>query len=679
VAGPSPIGEQPELLDASAQAIRSAAVARITGFTPDWRILDVPDPPDELRRTDSGVALVRLFGTLAEPVLRRANRLPEKAVVEYLRIADVEGRPATAAQALLQFTVAPAAGGSVPVPAGFQVGAAPATNQPDQVIFETDREVVATPSTLTAVAVEQNGAITGVDLGSVPFAPFGAPPAAGNALWVGVSVLPGVASLSPSLGLGVIAAPPAGSPPPADSGGTGSLGLPPPPLLAWEILDGDQRLVPATLTRDETAGLQRTGIVEINVPDSWSPAQPPAPALPMALWLRIRYLQGSYPAVPQLTDLKINVVRATAVRTIRGEVLQRLPDDPDGRAQLALSQVPVVPGSVELVVSGDNADSLFGVGQAAASPPAWREVDSLAAYGPTDRVFTLDSQPGVLTFGDNAHGLRLPEGFRNVSASAYQAGGGAAGAVGAGAITNMLSSIKFVSAVTNPYPATGGTDADQEQQTVLRGGNDLQAGGRAVAPTDYDVLALRASGANVARAHAIAGLHPAYPGRRIPGVVGVFVVPPADAAHTTNGPPTPADEELQAVADFLSTQAAPAGIDVVAAAPHYHTVSITAWLVLDPAKDQADTLQAAGKALDAYLDPISGGDAKRGWPFGGTLVHTVLVRQLVEVPGVTAVPQLAIVFDGLRLPPCTDQPTRPDALIFPARHELLPVLEGGTP
>ena len=146
VAGPSPVGDQPELMDASAQAVRAATVARISGFTPDWRILDRPDPADEVRRNDSGVALVRLFGTLAEPVLQRANRLPEKAVVEYLRIADVQPRPATAAQALLQFTVAQAAGGSVTVPAGFQAGAPPATGQGDQVIYETERTITATPA-----------------------------------------------------------------------------------------------------------------------------------------------------------------------------------------------------------------------------------------------------------------------------------------------------------------------------------------------------------------------------------------------------------------------------------------------------------------------------------------------------------------------------------------------------
>ncbi|MFE2449223.1 putative baseplate assembly protein, partial [Streptomyces sp. NPDC059426] len=69
VPGPGPTGVQPELLDATREAVRADVRARIAGYTPDWT------DPD---RQDAGVALVRLFGYLAEPVLVRVTRLPEK-------------------------------------------------------------------------------------------------------------------------------------------------------------------------------------------------------------------------------------------------------------------------------------------------------------------------------------------------------------------------------------------------------------------------------------------------------------------------------------------------------------------------------------------------------------------------------------------------------------------------
>ena len=151
-------------------------------FTPDW----TNPAPD-----DSGVALVRLFGIQMEPLLSRVNRLPEKALVEHLRIAGVTPLPATAAEALLTFTIAPAAGASVLVPAGFQAGASPATGNGGQVIFETERAVVATPATVAAIAVTVAGVVSAVDPALAGFHAFGPAPIPGNALWVGLAVQPG--------------------------------------------------------------------------------------------------------------------------------------------------------------------------------------------------------------------------------------------------------------------------------------------------------------------------------------------------------------------------------------------------------------------------------------------------------------------------------------------------------
>ena len=96
VPGPGPSGVQPELVDATREAARKAVRDRIAGYTPDWT------NPDQ---QDAGVALVKLFGTQIEPVLSRANRLPEKLLVEQLRLAGVGALSATPAAAVLQFTV----------------------------------------------------------------------------------------------------------------------------------------------------------------------------------------------------------------------------------------------------------------------------------------------------------------------------------------------------------------------------------------------------------------------------------------------------------------------------------------------------------------------------------------------------------------------------------------------
>jgi predicted phage baseplate assembly protein len=656
---------QPELLPASKEAVRAAIQARIAGFTPDW----TNPAPD-----DSGVALVRLFGIQMEPLLSRVNRLPEKALVEHLRIAGVTPLPATVAQALLTFTVAPAAGGSVLIPAGFQAGASPATGSGGQVIFETERAVAATPATVAAVAVDVAGVVSAVDPALVGFRAFGPVPSPGNALWVGLAVPPGAATPAPSLSLALaVAATPGTPPPPVAAGGVAPSAAAPAPLISWAVLDGGG-MVPARLLRDETGGLSSGGIVELGVPAQWRPGRPPGSVgLPELCWLRALLENGDYHSPPAYSAVLVNAARAQASRTIRDEPLVMLPDSRDGLTRMQLSQVPVVPHSVQLEIDEDPGGDVFGT--ASGVTTQWTEVDSLGSYGPEDRVFTVDYATGVVTFGDGVHGAQVPAGFRNVRAAQYRTGGGAAGAVAAGAVNALLTSVGFVTAVTNPDSASGGTDTEPDARAIVRGPGELRTGDRAVTPADYGVLAVNAPGALVVRAQGVTGLHPDFPGVPIPGVVGVLCVAPDTG---TGLPPVPTEDDLRAVTAFLAGQAAPAGVQVAAAAPAFHLVRIEAWLVLDPGEDQADLLRAAGSALDGYLHPLTGGDAGSGWPFGGPLRHIPLVRRLLSVPGVRAVPQLTVVLDGVKHSPCTDVPIPPNTLPWPEGHVLLPVPGAGT-
>ncbi|URM92841.1 hypothetical protein LUW75_00885 [Streptomyces sp. MRC013] len=76
--------------------------------------------------------------------------------------------------------------------------------------------------------------------------------------------------------------------------------------------------------------------------------------------------------------------------------------------------------------------------------------------------------------------------------------------------------------------------------------------------------------------------------------------------------------------------------------------------------------------MRAHLDPLHGGEDGAGWPFGGTLRHAPLVRRLLAVDGVLAVPRLSFTVDGVRLPACTDHAIGPHELVWPERPLLIP-------
>jgi predicted phage baseplate assembly protein len=656
-------GPVPELVTADPARLRAAIRERIPAFTPEWT---------RLQGDDAGDALVRLYGFEAEPVMRRANRLPEKLLVEYLRSAGVSPLAATPAETLLEFTVAPAADRAVVVPAGSQYSAAPATGEGDPVTFETVAELIAGSAELAELVVQEGGLITSVEVpeeGS-SFQPFGRRARTGRSLWIGLSA---DGLVGRSVSLGILIASTAEAPPPVAHGGVS--GVPPETgaLLRWEVLGGEGA-EPAELRQDETGGLVRSGVVELGLPRRWPATRPPVlPDGELRRWLRVRIVDGEFPAPPSFGGIFLNAARAEARRSIRNEVLEPIGvPAASGRQRMRLSQTPVLPGSVIVEVDEGATAEVAAGGAAGSTVRRWHEVEDLGAAGPDDRAFSVDPLSGEVTFGDGMNGMRVPQGFRNVVALRYLVGGGAAGAVDAGEVSTMLTSIPFVTGVTNPVRASGGTDTEAGPRVLRRGAKEIRSRGRAVTVADYELLAQRTPGARIARAHALAGVHPAHPGRPLPGVVGVLAVPQG----SDEGPPTPDEGTLRAVARYLSEHVAPAGVEVVAAAPRYHRIRTESQVVVDPAADPGAVIGAVAAALARYLHPIDGGDSGEGWPFGGPIRYVPLVqRVLASDPRVRAVPRLDLIVDGVRVPPCTDRSLSPNSLPWPETHEVTAVVE----
>ncbi|WP_428268712.1 putative baseplate assembly protein [Haliangium sp.] len=650
----TPVPTEPDRREL-ARALRSRAQT----YTPDWRGVG--------RADDAGEALVRLFAHQAEAVSRRIGRMPEKAYVEYLRAGGVSPRLGTPASVIVQFKTSPVAPRAVFVGRGFRLGARPASGDGELVEFETARDLYASPGKLARTLVEDGsllGEVTADDVsGGSSFAPFGATLRSGNALWLGIDSAghPG-RQLSFAVGVTVSDA----SPPPYSAGGLSPRTSDQVATLVWEVLDGS-RLEVVTAVLDETTSLTRSGLIEVSTPRDWARGVPRGDEGAPLYWLRLRVAYGDYRRPPRLDYVLINCTRASASATLRDRVLEPAPGGRDN--ELILPRAPVVPGSLVLQVD-DPAAALTGDDIAG----TWREVEDLSEHGPEDRVYTLDASQGVVRFGDGVHGAALPVGFRHVRALSFRVESGAESAVAADTVTTLLGSAPLLLAANNPLPATGGKAAEPRARTLLRGPEELRARGRAVAGADYALLATAAPGAIVERAHAVAGYHPEVPGLPQPGVVGVLVV----GAVARSGPPVPDQDTLRAVAVHLSAHA-PAGVEVVAAAPRFHDVSVEIGFVAATGADPTTTSVALLDAVDAFLHPLTGGGDGLGWPFGGVIGHAALMRRLLAVSGVEAVPRLVITLDQRRMPACEDVALSPYGLIWTGSHEVVPVdSEGGT-
>ena len=87
-----------------------------------------------------------------------------------------------------------------------------------------------------------------------------------------------------------------------------------------------------------------------------------------------------------------------------------------------------------------------------------------------------------------------PRGAKNsVVATAYRIGGGSLGSVNANTLTSLGRALAYIEAVTNPIPATGGSDRESIEDAKNRAPYTIKSRDRAVTVEDYEMLAMRAS------------------------------------------------------------------------------------------------------------------------------------------------------------------------------------------
>ncbi len=114
----------------------------------DWK----PAPEG---KTDAGKALIRIFGRMVKLVSDRLNQVPEKNFLAFLDLIGGELQPPQPAKVPLTFYLAEGSPVDGLVPAHTQVSAPPQEGANEEIVFETDRELVVTTTQLQAVFVRE--------------------------------------------------------------------------------------------------------------------------------------------------------------------------------------------------------------------------------------------------------------------------------------------------------------------------------------------------------------------------------------------------------------------------------------------------------------------------------------------------------------------------------------------
>ena len=426
---------------------------------------------------------------------------------------------------------------------------------------------------------------------------------------------------------------------------------------------------------DETEGFRRSGLVQlVGLADMVA-----TPGLGGVLYrIRARLLRGSAGEATPVAGLWLNAVWATHRELVTGEILGQSDGNPDQSFDLVRAVGTVLQGEILEVREwrGEGADwesAAEGVDEAdlrLEKHPAtgavnavwvrWHAVDHLYDSGPDDRHYTLERSGGMLRFGDGTYGRIPPAGGQVVAT--YDSGGGVAGNVAAGTITELRAGVAYLQSVTNQVAAAGGSEAEPAARVTERGPQRLRHRDRAVTVDDFEWLAREASPA-VYRARCRPLTGPDGFAQR--GWVTLVVVPDSPERQ-----PTPTVELRRQVRDHVAARCAAAVASRIrVSGPEYVPVTVVAEVVpLDP--EQAALVQARVRAnLDAFLHPVTGGPHGLGWNFGEP-VYLSQIAGLIEgeTDGVDYCLRLRLAVEGTLYEEVV--PIRDSALVSAGDHEI---------
>lgn len=703
----------PRLDDRTWQELRDELVRRIPVHDPSWTWTD-HNP------SDPGIALLEVFAWLAENLLRRMDRVPEVAQLQFLSLLGLPPREATVARGRVRLDLKKGAIDPVLVPwsptdeklqlaAGklvytglgeievLPVAALPMVKKVvDRATLDAD-ELARVQDTLALhLGLPPDAPLPELDPyeGVVLPAPVGGqlPPVTeladtvGETLYVALLVPEGATGVTPAdvraaiagrvLNVGWWSDDTVDEPFLCPRPGTRATE----PDVLWELSTGgflgagttvrDIRWVRLAVEDDTTGGALRGGVVRLRLPA----------AADIGTWALTdeegRPVDGMGELPPAVDD------DATNDRVVAWLRLRRAGGPPRSLRHVDVNVVEVehaASRATELLGNGNaRAGQVVRLSKAPVLPDSlvlevrenagwvvWTRVDDLSGSRGDDPHFVLDATTGEVRFGDGVNG-RMPRVGEAIRARSYRWGGGAAGNLPAGSLTRVTRpAVAAGLRGTHALPLTGGADADTVETAKKRIPERLRHNDRAVAMDDFRDLALATPGAGVGRAHVLPRHLPRGHVDEVPGVVTVVVLPAWDREHPDE--PVPDAEALRKVCAWLEPRRL-CTTELYLVAPEYVPVWVSAGVTVKDGYGAQTVLRWVELAIRQALAPLPPyGPAGEGWPFGRTVRPEDIEAAVLAVEGVELVDEVVlrgveIDEGGARTPVATVDPCEPQSV-----------------
>ncbi|HEX4947620.1 MAG TPA: putative baseplate assembly protein [Blastocatellia bacterium] len=271
----------------------------------------------------------------------------------------------------------------------------------------------------------------------------------------------------------------------------------------------------------------------------------------------------------------------------------------------------------------------------------WRAIDDLALAGDNDAVFYLDAEAGTIQFGNGVRG-RVPDAGARIKAAFVRSGGGQAGNLPAGLLTE-LTNAKEISGqpistklkVTQSLPTEGGEEAETLADAERRIPALFRHRERAVTQDDYRQIAAQTPGVRLGRVEIIERFKPQQRRFDVPGVVSVMVWP----YRTPPGPPNPRPDRpfLESVHAYLDARR-PLSTELYTIGCEYVSLGLSTGITIRDGFGREEVVRNVRESLFGFLWALApGGIDNAGWPLGRPVQDREVEVVIARVPGVRTV------------------------------------------
>ncbi len=415
-------------------------------------------------------------------------------------------------------------------------------------------------------------------------------------------------------------------------------------------------LVPQAGT-DTTAGLTQPGILRLPLPDEsliWAPKND----------VELNPAAGVGDTPPRIDDID------KAARLITWLRLRPQPDKGAGHLSLSWAGINAVQIDQRMTISGrvigvstGTADQTFQLPQASCDAVTlriqveepergyqpWFRVDDLGAISADPNIarsaaaFELDAEAGTIRFGDGVRG-RVPDAQMRIRLAYGRFGGGQAGNLPPGSLAAITASrIDGRQAppliVSQPLSTDGGIDAETFARAEQRIPAFLHHRDRAVTSADYRQIAMSTPTAEVGRVEVLPRFKPRDRRFNVPGVVSVMALPAQafDPAATAGRNPRPDRPFIEKIHAWLESRV-PLATELYVIGCEYVALGVAVGITLRDGHARDTVLFEVRKTLRRLLWPLPpGGSEGTGWPLGRGVRERELEVEISRVAGVLEV------------------------------------------